>query len=149
MGPKIEIQEKIIKIPRITNTVVHTCVENQVQTVEMEKPKIIQKTVQRRKPIVQDHVTQVPKVMTQTITVPKVQQIPVVKQRQVPMVQKVERTVEVPQIEYVDNHVHIPVHKHRHVPMVSVTQKHVEVPVIQTVEKIVDVPVVKQVDVPH
>merc|ERR1719183_1422329 len=65
------------------------------------------------------------------------------------MVQTVQRTVEVPQIEYVDNHVHIPVHKHRHVPMVSVAQRHVEVPVIQTVEKIVDVPVVKQIDVPH
>merc|ERR1719217_368744 len=65
------------------------------------------------------------------------------------MVQKVQKTVPVPQIEYVDNHVHIPVHKHRHVPMVSVSQKHVEVPVVHTVEKIVDVPVVKQVDVPH
>merc|ERR1719281_2376624 len=65
------------------------------------------------------------------------------------MVQKVQRTVQVPQVEYVDNHVHVPVHKQRHVPMVSVTQKHVEVPVIQTVEKIVDVPVVKQIDVPH
>merc|ERR1719263_2212448 len=65
------------------------------------------------------------------------------------MIQQVQRTVEVPQIEYVDNHIHIPVHKHRHVPMVSITHKHVDVPVIQTVEKIVDVPVVKQVDVPH
>merc|ERR1719324_1348659 len=53
------------------------------------------------------------------------------------MISTVQRTVEVPQIEYVDNHVHIPVHKHRHVP------------VVHTVEKIVDVPVVKQVDVPH
>merc|ERR1712178_362518 len=97
-------------IPKVTNTVVHTCVENQVQTVEVEKPKIIQKTVQRKKPIVQDHVTQVPKVMTQTVTVPKVQQIPVVKQRQVPMIQKVEKIIEGPQTEYVDNHVQIPVH---------------------------------------
>merc|ERR1712086_1120368 len=61
----------------------------------------------------------------------------------------VQKTVAVPQIEYVDNHVHIPVHKHRHVPMVSTVHRHVEVPIIQTVEKIVDVPVVKQVDVPH
>merc|ERR1719254_187943 len=62
---------------------------------------------------------------------------------------KVPKTVQVPQVEYVDNHIHVPVHKHRHVPMVSVAQKHVEVPVIQTIEKIVDVPVVKQVDVPQ
>merc|ERR1712048_1203611 len=62
---------------------------------------------------------------------------------------KVPKTVQVPQVEYVDNHVHVPVHKHHHVPMVSVAQKHVEVAVIQTVEKIVDVPVVKQIDVPQ
>merc|ERR1712203_710512 len=71
------------------------------------------------------------------------------KQMQVPMVSKVQKTVEIPQIEFVDHHVHVPVHKHRHVPMVSVVQKHMEVPVIQTVEKIVDVPVVKQIDVPQ
>merc|ERR550537_2010511 len=65
------------------------------------------------------------------------------------MIQKVQRTVEIPQVEYVDNHIHIPVHKHRHVPMVSIAHKHGDVPVIQTIEKIVDVPVVKQVDVPH
>merc|ERR1712176_1173770 len=65
------------------------------------------------------------------------------------MIMKVPKTVQVPQVEYVDNHIHVPVHKHRHVPMVSVAQKHVEVPVIQTIEKIVDVPVVKQVDVPQ
>merc|ERR1719162_2962485 len=65
------------------------------------------------------------------------------------MIQKVQRTVEVPQVEYVDNHIEIPVHKQRHIPMVTVSQRHVDVPVIQTVEKIVDVPVVKQIDVPH
>merc|ERR1719223_1900824 len=65
------------------------------------------------------------------------------------MVQTVQKTVEVPQVEFVDTHVHIPVHKQRHVPMVTVSQRHVEVPVVQTVEKIVDVPVVRQVDVPH
>jgi hypothetical protein len=26
----------------------------------------------------------------------------------------------VPQVEYIDHHVHVPVHKHRHVPKVSV-----------------------------
>merc|ERR1711953_647850 len=71
------------------------------------------------------------------------------KPMQVPMISKVQKTVEVPQVEFVDNHVHVPVHKHRHVPMVSVVQKQVEVPVIETVEKVVDVPVVKQMEVPQ
>merc|ERR1719379_2845915 len=65
------------------------------------------------------------------------------------MLSKVQKTIEVPQIEFVDNHVHVPVHKHRHVPMVTTAQKHVEVPVIETVEKVVDVPVIKQMEVPQ
>merc|ERR1712187_513911 len=68
---------------------------------------------------------------------------------QVPMIQKVKKQVDVPQVQFVDRHVHVPVHKHRHVPVVSVAQKHVDVPVIETVEKIVDVPVIKQVEVPQ
>merc|ERR1719352_2157027 len=62
---------------------------------------------------------------------------------------KVQKQVEVPQIEFVDKHVHIPVQKQRHVPVVQKIPKHVEVTVIETVEKIVDVPVVKQVEVPQ
>merc|ERR1719446_645412 len=63
--------------------------------------------------------------------------VPVVKQREVPMVQKVQRTVEVPQIQYVDRAVHVPQVKQRQVPMV------------QTIERQVDVPMVKKVEVPH
>merc|ERR1719335_1151173 len=66
------------------------------------------------------------------------------------MLSKVQKTVEIPQIEFVDNHVHVPVHKHRHVPVIKqmeVPQVHtieniVEVPLVQTVEKVVEVPVV-------
>merc|ERR1711972_906949 len=60
-----------------------------------------------------------------------------------------QKFVDVPQIQFVDNHVHIPVQKHRHVPMIMKIQKPVEVPVLETVEKIVDVPVIKQVEVPQ
>merc|ERR1712110_1262463 len=56
---------------------------------------------------------------------------------------------EVPQIQFVDNHVHIPLQKHRHVPMIQKVQKTVEVPVIETIEKVVDVPVVKQIEIPQ
>merc|ERR1719282_1889440 len=62
---------------------------------------------------------------------------------------KVQKAVDVPQVEYIDNHVHIPVQKHRHVPVIQKVQKPVEVTVIETVEKIVDVPVVKQIEVPQ
>eukprot|EP00928_Gymnodinium_smaydae_P017556 TRINITY_DN16711_c0_g1_i2.p1 TRINITY_DN16711_c0_g1~~TRINITY_DN16711_c0_g1_i2.p1 ORF type:complete len:228 (+),score=60.81 TRINITY_DN16711_c0_g1_i2:3-686(+) len=38
------------------------------------------------------------------------------------MVTKVPKTVEVPQVQYLDNHVHVPVHQHRQVPMVQTVQ---------------------------
>merc|ERR1711972_223682 len=60
-----------------------------------------------------------------------------------------QKFVDVPQVQYVDNHIHIPIQKHRHVPMIQKIQKPVEVPVLETVEKIVDVPVIKQVEVPQ
>merc|ERR1711933_84491 len=55
----------------------------------------------------------------------------------------------IPQVEFIDNHVHIPVQKQRQVPAITKVQKPVEVTVIETVEKIVDVPVVKQVEGPQ
>merc|ERR1712151_98475 len=51
--PKVVIEEKTIKVPKVHNTVVHTNVQNQVQTIEVEKPRIIQKVVHRKKPIIQ------------------------------------------------------------------------------------------------
>jgi len=68
---------------------------------------------------------------------------------QVPMVTKVQKVVDVPQVEFIDTHVHVPVMKERQVPAVTKVQRPVEVTVIETVEKIVDVPVVKQIEVPQ
>jgi len=67
----------------------------------------------------------------------------------VPMITKVQKMVDVPQVEIVDVHVHIPVQKHRQVPTITKVQKPVEITVIETVEKIVDVPIVKQIEVPQ
>merc|ERR1712032_294706 len=53
--PKIQVQERIVKVPKVQQIITDTVVQNQVQTIEMEKPKIIQKTVQRKKPIIQEH----------------------------------------------------------------------------------------------
>merc|ERR1719473_689461 len=89
--PKIQITEKIIKVPKITQQVMHTITQNQIQTIEVEKPKIIQKTVQRKKPIIQERIIQVPKIMEEIVTVQKVVQRPV----DVPQVQIVEEIVDV------------------------------------------------------
>jgi hypothetical protein len=47
----------------------------------------------------------------------RVDEEPVQKCAQVPMVQTVQRIVEIPQIEYVDHRTHVPVNKHPHGPM--------------------------------
>merc|ERR1712064_178886 len=56
----------------------------------------------------------------------KVVDIPVVAQRQIPMVQTVQKTVEIPQLQYIDKVVDVPV--------VQIVEKIVEVPEIQTVQ---------------
>merc|ERR1719311_2042768 len=47
--PKIHVEEKTVKVPKIHNTIVHTTVENQILTIEIEKPKIVKKVVQRKR----------------------------------------------------------------------------------------------------
>ena len=64
------------------------------------------------------------------------------------MVQTVQKTVEVPQIQYEDQIVQVPVQKQVQVPVVQKVQKTVKVPQIQYEDEIVQVPVTKQVQVP-
>merc|ERR1719273_2819188 len=72
--------------------------------------------------------------------VDKVVDIPVVVQRQVPMVQKAQKTVEVPQVQYIDKVVDVPVVRVVDIPQVQVVEKIVDIPQVQVVEKIVEVP---------
>merc|ERR1712083_283732 len=74
--------------------------------------------------------------------------VPVTKQRQVPSIQKMGRTVEVPQIQYIDRVVDVPVVKQRQVPSIQKVQRTVEVPQVQYIDRVVDVPVMKQRHVP-
>ena len=67
---------------------------------------------------------------------------------QVPMVQTVQKMVDVPQIEIEEQIVEVPVQKHVRVPMIQKVQKMVEVPQIEVEEKIVEVPVQSHVQVP-
>merc|ERR1712209_380195 len=71
--------------------------------------------------------------------------IPVVQQRQVPTVQTVQKTVEVPQLQFIDKVVDIPVVAQRQIPMVQTVEKTVEIPQLQIVEKIVEIPEIQTV----
>jgi hypothetical protein len=113
--PKIQIEEKTIYVPKVNNTVVNTVVQHQIQKIEVVKPTIVHKVVQRKKPIIQEHIQEVPKVMVQHVPVQRV----------------VEELVKVPRIQYVDEVVHVPVQELRHVPMIQKVQKTIEVPQVQ------------------
>merc|ERR1711916_74501 len=64
-------------------------------------------------------------------------------------VQTVQKTVEVPQLQFIDKVVDIPVEAQRQIPMVQTVQKTIEIPQLQYIDKVVDVPVVQVVQVPQ
>ena len=59
----------VSEVLRITLKVMGQVVQKQVQTIEVENPLTIQKTVQRKKPIIQEQVTQVQKIVEEVVPV--------------------------------------------------------------------------------
>ena len=154
-NPANSVAEMIVEVPVIqtperTQQVVNTHVQHVVNAVEAEKPKIIELTVQRKRPIIQEKINQV----TKHIEIPesqfsdKVDDMPVVVQRQASMVQKiVQKTMEIPQLQCVDKVVDDSVVQ---VPQIHVVEKTVEGTQLQIVEKTVKTPETqKPVNVPH
>ena len=144
--PDISLDVKIIEVPVIrtqeTQQLVNTHVQHVVNTVEVEKPKLIKETVQRKKPIIQETINQ----LTKHIDVPQVQfldkadDMSVVVQRQISMVQTVQTRKEMPQLQYGDEVIDVPVVSVVQVPRVWVVKKTVEDPQFQIVDKTVENP---------
>ena len=112
--PAILLAEKIVELPVIqteekTQQGVNTHPQHVVSTVEVERPKIIDETVQ--KPTIQEKINQV----TKHIKIPQVQfldeadDILVDVQRQIPMAQTVQKTAEILQLQFLDQVVDVPV----------------------------------------
>ena len=102
----VSLASEIIEVPVIqtqekTRQVMNTHVQYVVDKVEVEKSKIIEETVQRMKPIIQEKISQVIKHtdFPQLQFLSKVVEMPVVGQQQASMV--VEKTVEIPEIRTV------------------------------------------------
>ena len=74
---------------------------------------------------------------------------PVVLQRQAPMIQKVLKTVEVPQVQYIGKIGDVPVVRQGQVPTFRTLQRTVEVPQVQFPDRVVGVPVAFQRQVPQ
>ena len=99
--PAVSLAGKVVEMPatRKTQQVANTLVQHDVNTVEVERPQIIKQTWQ--KPLIQKKINQV----TKHVEVPlvqflnKVDEIPVVAQRQVSQMQVVAETAEIPQLQ--------------------------------------------------
>ena len=150
-APAISLDEQIVEVPVIqtpekTQQLVNTHVQHVVDTVEVEKPKITELTVQRKKPNIQEKINQV----TKHIKIPQAQFLDkandmlVDVQRQIPVVQTMQKTMEVPLLQFTDKAVDNPVVVQRQISTETVHKS-----MLQDADKVVDVPVVLVAQVPH
>ena len=70
--------------------------------------------------------------------------VPVVRQRQTPMTQKVPKTVEIQQTQFINRVVDVPVTAQRQVHTIQRVQTVEDVPQVKCSDKVVDVPVMMQ-----
>ena len=128
----------IVEVPVIQTP----SVQHVVDTVEVEKFKIIEQTVQRKKPIIQEKINQ----ETKHIELDKAGDMLVGVQRQMSMAQTVEETVKVQPLQFINKVVDVPVVAQRQIPIVVQTiQKTTDIPQLQCVDKVVDNPEAPQV----
>ena len=144
------VEVPVIQTPERTQQVANTHVQRVIDTVEVEKPKITELTVQRKKPIIQEKMNQVTKhvKIPQVQFLTKVDDMPVVVQRQVSTAQTVQKAMEVPLLQFTDKVVDNPVVVHRQISTETV-QKTMETPQSQCIDEMIDVPVVSVVQVPR
>ena len=152
--PDIPLAEKIVELPVIqteekTRQGVNTLAQHVVDTVEVERPKIIGETVQ--KPIIQEKINPV----TKHVEVPlsqftgKAMDIPVVAQRQI-FTETVQKTIEISQLKHTDHVDDVPavlmVEQETHVHVVAKTP---EIPQLQITDKVIDVRAVSAIQAPR
>ena len=120
------IDVPVIQTPEKTQQAMNTYVQHVVDTVEVERPKIIDGTVQ--KPIIQEKINPVTKHVEVSLSqfTDKAMDIPVVAQRQISR-ETVQKSTEIPQLRYCDQVVDVPVKLAAQVPRVLVVEKTTEI----------------------
>ena len=143
--PATSLTEMIVEVPVIqtqgrTQQGVNTHVQHVVNTVEVERPKIIKQIGQ--KTIIQEKINQVTKHVEVPLSqfIDKIVEIPVVAQRQISTVQTVQKRIEISQLQITDKVTDVPVVLVVPVPQVRVVKKTVEDPQFEIVEKTVENP---------
>ena len=141
-NPAISLAGKIDEVPvsethEKTQQVANTHAQHVVNTVKVEKPKIIKLTMQ--KPVSQEKINQ----MTKHIDVPQLQftdkvvDIPVMAQGQVHVNRNVQKTMEILLLRCTDDVVDIPVVSVMQAPLVHVVAETAEILQLPLGEKIV------------
>ena len=111
----------------------------------MEKPKIIELTVQRKKPIIQEKINQGTKLIefSQAQFLDEAGDMPVVVQRQVSTAQTVQKAMEVAPLQSVNRVVDVPVVAPRQIPIVQTVEETKEIPQLRCPDEVVDNPAVQ------
>ena len=143
--PAIPLAEKIVELPveqteEKTQRDVNTHVQHVVNAVEVERPKTIELTVQRKKPIIQEKIDQVTKHVEIPQFTDKVVDVPVVAQKQISMTLTVQKNIEISQLQVDDKMVDVPVMLVVLVPQVRIVKKTVGDSQLQIVEKTIENP---------
>ena len=134
--PAIPLVEKTVEMPDTrtqdeTQHVVNTHIQHVINTVEVERPKLIKETVQEKINQVTKHI-KIPQVQFLN----KVDDMLIDVQQQIrPMTQTVQKTTEIPQLQFPDQVVDVPVMVQRQVPNIETVQKTVEIPQTQSIVK--------------
>ena len=98
----IHLLRMIVEVPVVQDARKdETHVQHVVNRIGVEKPKIVEETAQM-KPIIQDKINQVTKhfEVPQVQFLYKVDEMPIGVQRQIPIVQVVQNTMEIPQLQW-------------------------------------------------
>ena len=127
------VEVLVIQMQGKTQQGVNTHAQHVVNTVEVERRKIIKQTVQ--KPVIQEKIGQV----TKHVEIPELQftdkvGIPVVARRQIHVNPDVQKTIEISQLQHTDDVVDVPVQLVAQVPRVLVVEKTTEIPQFRVAE---------------
>ena len=151
--PAVSLAEKIMErsIEETINIPIPHVMEKTIEGVKLMPQERVQNcTVEQfiDMPVMMQHQVRETVEVPQTQFIDKAVDVPVIEQRQVPIVRKVQKTVEVPQTQFINKVVDVPVHMQRPVPAVQVVQKTAEATRIQFIDRTVDIPAVQHRQVP-
>ena len=145
-----QLQEHLVEMTEVTpQDVIEDCNKDQLSNMDARTEAVEKSISQLHERVTKDteiRSKQHSEVMTQEVMVTVVQLYPEYLDvpNANPIMQAVEKTVEVPQVQYTDRIVGVPVVTQRRVPTIQTAQGTMEVPQVQFLDRMVGVPVVTQ-----